>query len=412
MKLSNAWNWELGIGILEDNVFGQPEQKIDPQLDPLIEKRKEARISFSLPVKYKKKGLNFPWIKTQSVDISRNGVRLALDHEVPVGTEIDLDIKLPEIQKNVQLQGVIVWASPSSNGTGVTECGIAFKNIRKLSNKEKLIYFMADKICSLAERNSRHFNTHLAKDKSELDSAFALIYKEYVAKKYCPEHASKMHYSYHSMLPDSRTFIIEKDNEMIGTISLIPDSNAGLPLDSIFGEELGRLRKPGHLLAEVSLLALKHDNFQKKTFSLTDFQKLTSSFRLFKTMFDYARAVGGVTDFVIGMHPKHKDLYNYLNFNAIGPVKSYPGAEGKPALLMHLDIEETLKSVSVNKSAGQFFLTSSTPKEEFESFLKKDADLVADYLFNKKELIRYLDTNQQKNLKSLYPDLVLPKLFF
>lgn len=412
MKLSSAWNWELGIGILEDNVFGKQEEMPDNRLDPMIEKRQEARISFSLPVKYRKKGLNFPWIQTQSVDISRNGVRLALDHEVPVGTEIDLDVKLPEIQKTVQLQGVIVWTSPSSNGTGVTECGIAFKNIRKLSNKEKIIYFMADKICSLAERNSRRFEAHIVRTQDELDEAFRLVYKEYVVKNYCPENASYMHYTFHSLLPASRTFVIKAEGKMIGTISLVPDSRAGLPLDSIFADELAKLRKPGRLLAEVSLLALQQDMFQKKTFSLTDFQKLTSSFRLFKILFDYARTEGGITDFVIGMHPKHKDLYHYLNFTPIGPVRSYPGAEGKPALLMHLGIPETLRSLSVNKSAGQYFLTGATPEEDLSGGLERSTDLVADYLFNKKELIRYLDTEQQKILKTCYPDLALPKIFF
>jgi len=250
MKLSTSWNWELGIGILEDNVFGQRQAKAAH--DPLVERRREARISLSLPVRFRPKGKRFSWFSAQSIDVSRNGVRLALGGQVDVGQQIDLDIKLPEVEKTVRLEGVVVWATPSPNGA--MECGIAFKSLRQLTQREKIMYFMADKICSMADRNSEDFHCYPARSMADLDKAYQLVYREYLQKHYCSPHPSGFHYTYYSVLPESRTFLLEKNNNFVGTISLVVDSEAGLPLEAIFPKEISEFRAPGRRLAEVSRL--------------------------------------------------------------------------------------------------------------------------------------------------------------
>ncbi|HTL48006.1 MAG TPA: PilZ domain-containing protein [Verrucomicrobiae bacterium] len=408
MKLSTAWNWQLGIGILEDNVFGQSNPVAStPQIDLLIEKRCEPRISLSLPIRYRKKGKKLSWFVAQSVDVSRNGVRLALDHEVDVGTQIDLDIKLPEIENTVRLEGVIVWANPSNNSPAMIECGVAFKNLRQLSNRDKIMYFMADKICSLAERNSKNFHCRPARTLEDMRRAYELVYREYLRKGYCEANPSKMHYSYYSLLPDSRTFMLEKAGNFAGTVSLIPDSESGLPLDSIFGKEIALFRSQGRTLAEVGLLALDGESFEKSSFSLTDFQKLTGSFRLFKTMFDYARSFG-VTDLIIGMHPKHRELYRYLHFDAVGPVRSYPGARGKPALLMRMDVQQAVRTTVTHHGVGSYFLTGSIDAEELARHFFWNKETVYDFTVNEKGLLPSLSEAQIEHLKSCYPGLILP----
>lgn len=401
MKLSTAWNWELGIGILEDNVFGLPVAG-PKTADPLLEKRKEARISFSLPIRYRSKGSPFRWFHSQSIDVSRNGVRIALDRKVPIGTALELDIKLPEIDKNVRLEGVVVWTNPSSNLPTAMECGIAFKNLRQLSNKEKVMYFMADKICSMAERSEKNFACRPVLSKNDLENAYRLVYKEYQLKNYCAKNKHGLHYSLYSLLPESRTFLLEKNEVIAGTVSLIADSPCGLPLETIFPGEIASLRKPGRKVAEVGLLALDSSSFNKGSFSLTDFQKLTGSFRLFKILFDYARTIGGVTDLVIGMHPKHKDLYRYLHFETLGPVRSYPGAQGKPALLMHLDLAHVMSTASLKRGAGLYFLKDLMTHEELTRYMPWSKELFHEYLA--KEVIKkdLLDRNRAY-LDSIYP---------
>jgi len=410
MKLSTAWNWQLGIGILEDNVFGQPTlQTQPPDVDLLIEKRKEPRISLSLPIRYRKKGQGLSWFAAQSVDVSRNGVRLALDHEVKIGTQVDLAVKLPEVKDPVSLEGVVVWANPSRNGSAVFECGIAFKNLRQLTNRDKIMYFMADKICSLAERNARNFHCRPALSREDLERAYRLVYKEYQVKGYCEPDPSKMHYNLFSLLPTSRTFMLEKTGNFVGTISLIPDTPCGLPLDSIFKGEIDRFRLPGRKVAEVGLLALDGESFEKSSFSLTDFQKLTGSFRLFKIMFDYARNAAGITDLIIGMHPKHRELYRYLLFQDIGPVRSYPGARGKPALLMHMNIEHVERSTVLHRGVGSYFLRNVMGLDELTSGYNWSSSDIQQYLVNRPSLLKKLTPENRQYLSLCYPELRLPE---
>lgn len=396
MKLNAVWNWELGIGILEDNVFGQ----LKPFPPTQTERRKEPRFSMSLPIRYRQRGRFFPWRQARSIDISRNGVRLALNRNITIGAEVDLDIKLPEMKKPVRLEGVIVWANPSANSLAVSECGVAFKNLRKLSNREKLMYFMADKICSLSDKHNRDLTVRPARIASDMEKIYRLIYREYLARGYCSENLERMHYTVYSLFPESRAFLLEKRDELYGTISLIPDSPCGLPMESLFPEETHRFRCAGRHLAEVSLLALNQEFFQSRTFTLTDFQKLTGSFRLFKILFDYARMVAGVTDLFLVMHPKHKELYRYLNCEIIGPVKSYPEARGNPALPMHLDIEKTLSMGLLRQGIGDYFLKNTTPIPLLRNSFSWSAETVKPFLANKT-----VTPSQEGFLKSCYPGL-------
>jgi Tfp pilus assembly protein PilZ len=395
MKLSTAWHWELGIGILEDNVIGQTAVPAAS----LAERRREPRISLSLPVRYRRKGQAFPWQKTHSLDVSRNGVRLALPERLSIGSEIDLDIKLPEQERTIRLQGVIVWINPSTN-TPTVECGVAFKNLRKLTNREKIIYFMADRICGMAVKQPVALQCRPVRDEAEMETAFRLLYREYLARGYCLEHESGLQYNFHVLLPDSKTFVLEREGSLLGTISLFPDPGCGLPMETLFPKEIEALRGPGRKLAEVGLLALDRNYFPRRAFSLTDFQKLTASFRLFKVLFDYARLVAGVTDLVIGMHPKHQELYQYLGFKTLAPPKLYPGACGNPALPMHLDIYQL--SSQPLRSAGRYFFSDPAPVLELQGGLKWTRENSRPYLWDHRCLAEHLPSPQRAFLERIY----------
>lgn len=360
----------------------------------------------SLPIRYRSQARPGPnWLAAQSIDISRNGVRLALEQPIKVGNRIELDVKLPETDGTIRMEGIIVWANPSSNGKDITECGVAFQNLRKLTQKEKIIYFMADKICSLAHRHATDLVATPANSLDEIKEAYELVYREYLARGYCEANPSKMHYNAHCMFPDSRVFTLRRDGRLLGTLSLIPDSPCGIPLEHLFPQEVARLRRPGRRIAEVSLLALNGEYFKKKTFSLTDFQKLTGSFRLFKVMFDYARFEARVTDIVIGMHPKHEELYRYLSFETIGPTKSYSNACGKPALPMWMDIPRNISTVSLKHGAGYYFLKDVITQDILARQFRWNTEAVRDLLLRRPPLWNMMPIAGWQYLKHCYPGL-------
>ena len=86
----------------------------------------------------------------------------------------------------------------------------------------------------------------VARDTDELEEAFALVYREYLRKGYTDKNSSGLRLSLHNALPDATTFIaLSEKNVIIATATIVPDSFLGLPMDSIYYDELNRLRRIG-----------------------------------------------------------------------------------------------------------------------------------------------------------------------
>lgn len=411
--------WESAIAVLQDNIFGtdidrwhstfnklqeelpEPSNEIAAQ-----ERRKEPRFSLSLPVQHRIKGLAADWKASNSIDVSQNGIRLALAGPVSVGTHLELDVKLPNVKKTVRMEGVVVWEKPSINGTAISECGVAFESLRGGSTKSKLVHFMADKLCRMALKETYNMTCRPATSEEDLKAAYRLVYQEYLKRKYCKADHSELHYTVYCLLPKSRTFLLEMDQKVVGTISVIVDSPCGIPMESLFEDKISRFRREGRTIAEVSLLALDQSVFGRKSFSLTDFKKLSGSFLLFKMMFDYIRYSVGVTDLFITMHPKHKELYQYLTFEIIGPVRSYAGAEGNPALPMRLDVNRTVLTLPRELSIQRYFIEDKLPQEVIESHFDWDSARISEFL-KIRRMWPQLSLKQQEHLRACYPEMTI-----
>ena len=98
MKLTDRRLWQSGIAILEDNIF---EKKLLPEGSTIVEKRKDARVSVSVPLRYRVKNKSSFWENVDAVDVSNSGVRLSLTGQVTVGAHIELEVHLPETKKRI-----------------------------------------------------------------------------------------------------------------------------------------------------------------------------------------------------------------------------------------------------------------------------------------------------------------------
>lgn len=408
-------SWEHAIGILEDNIFRTNISQWQSKVAELAEKsaeisahqadrRSQTRFFEFLPVVYRFIGDPRKWMKNQSLDVSQNGVRIALTAPVPIGTEVELKIKLPNSSGAVKLSGTVIWVRPAPNVQDMFQCGVAFESLRKVTQKEKIISFMADRFCAVALKHKFNLESRVATTREDLLRAYELVYREYVTRGYCSPQAAKLHYTYYTLLPSSRTFILEHDRQLVGTISLIEDSPMGLPMESTFPEQIGHYRANRRKLVEVSLLALDHKVFGNKSFSLTDLGKLAATFRLFKIAFDYARFIAGNTDLMISMHPRHRELYYYLSFEAIGPVRSYQGAQGKPALPMHLNIDKSVATIPAQSALRKYFIEEKVPEEILMRHWHWDAASVDEFL-DKINLWNTMEPHHQAILKTFYPDI-------
>ncbi|NTV71507.1 MAG: hypothetical protein HGA71_15335 [Azonexaceae bacterium] len=114
------------------------------------------------------------------------------------------------------------------------------------------------------------------------------------------------------------------EGELVATLTASRDSSAGLLADNLYADELAALRKPSRVISEVTRLAVDTD--------CHDPEILKS---LFRSSYQYARAVFGVTDVVIEVNPRHASYYRReFGFSQIGNIRTCPRVDA-PAVLLH-----------------------------------------------------------------------------
>lgn len=124
--------------------------------------------------------------------------------------------------------------------------------------------------------------------------------------------------------PNHATLGAWMDGELVATLTASRDSTTGLLADNLYAEELAALRKPSRVISEVTRLAVDTD--------CHDPEILKS---LFRSSYQYARAIFGVTDVVIEVNPRHASYYRReFGFSQIGTVRTCPRVDA-PAVLLH-----------------------------------------------------------------------------
>lgn len=176
------------------------------------------------------------------------------------------------------------------------------------------------------------YNT--AKSGEELEESHRLVCREYAKDDYIFDHgASLQKFLSFILLPDSVTFTARKDGRIIGTISVIADSEIGLPMDEIYKDGVDSLRKHGKKIAEISQLAIDREYSDASQRGNKAFLFIP----LFKMVFDYSMRKK-FDNLCVAVNPKHSSVYNSLFFNDIGGLKYYPSVNNAPAIAKTLDL--------------------------------------------------------------------------
>jgi len=254
----------------------------------------------------------------------------------------------------------------------------------------------------------------VASSRSELEGAFALIYKEYLSRGFIlPEHyKSGMRITLYNSLPEATVFVALKNKEVVATNAIIPDSQLGLPLDMGYKAEADKLRNSGRRICEGGYLAIKTELFGNGFFSLFNLKKLDFIFSLFKVMFQYALLHGNFDDLCIVTNPRYM-LFKFLPFEISGPVKYYGydlmSVKKKAAVFKRLDLRKMRKFIDQpQKILGKrlvlykMFLASKIPAQLYQDkFILSPEDLR--YFFvEKSDILKKLKNKQKEYLRSCY----------
>ena len=209
----------------------------------------------------------------------------------------------------------------------------------------------------------------VARSLSEILGAWRLLYETYLRVGFIQAGSPQLHLVPQAIGPQTLVVLGHIRGDIVSTISAIGDNPLGLPLDTVFPEELSKIRDKGGKLVEIGLFADRRDVLGQtgRTFH--------ALFELMRYTFYYGRYMGA-TDYLCGIPPKRARLYQRtFGFFPVGEVKSYATVEGNPVQLMHGEISYGLANFKKHR-ALEFFMANPLPETLFqERFMFSEEEL-------------------------------------
>lgn len=260
----------------------------------------------------------------------------------------------------------------------------------------------------------------IAETQEELEACFSVLHDAYVDSGFMKPDPSGMRVTIYHALPTTTTLCAKYDGKVVGTISLIRESELGVPLQQIF--DLTAVREKEGNIAEVSALAI-HRKFRRTGGSIL--------FPLMKFMYEYCTTFFDTRHLVIAVNPSHIEMYESLLFfrrlNA-NMVDRYDFVNGAPAIGATLDLKDALEtfrkhyaSKPARRNLHAYFIQLKLPNIQFPArrfFTTNDPVLtppLLDYFFNvRTKTFENLSARKKALLHSIYdlPEYwsVLPKI--
>lgn len=181
--------------------------------------------------------------------------------------------------------------------------------------------------------------------------ASRLVHDVYVRCGYMKPNPQRRRATPYDNLADTTTFVACLDEEVIATLTLVSDRELGLPMQSIYQEELQSLRRQGRRLAEVTALADRRKDPKR---GMSVFLGLT------KLMIHTARK-RGIDDLLVTVHPKHARFYQrILVFEPFGPERAYPAVQNNPAVALRLNLRDVKANEHLSRRVLSRYFGSET----------------------------------------------------
>lgn len=178
-------------------------------------------------------------------------------------------------------------------------------------------------------RENRQPICKIATDREHVLGALRLVHEQYVRSGLTFDNYSGVRVTRYHLLDTTDIMVGLVDGQVACTMSLVRDSEFGIPMEDIYGPEVDQRRRMGKRLVEVSCLADRRDNAERS---------LTIMFRMMSLATQISR-LRGIDEAVIAVHPKHSKFYErFFGFRGIGDLRFYSTVCGNPAVAMALDL--------------------------------------------------------------------------
>jgi hypothetical protein len=137
----------------------------------------------------------------------------------------------------------------------------------------------------------------------------------------------------HHLLDESTVFVAVSRGRIVGTVTTIVDSEAGLPMEALYEEEVMSLREAGRRPCEFCSVALEPNPGSGTARLLLD---------LFRLAYRHATWVSGASDVCITLKPSHAAFYHRLGFVRMGRSKQDPRFADADTIALRLSRESTV----------------------------------------------------------------------
>lgn len=172
----------------------------------------------------------------------------------------------------------------------------------------------------------------------QVQLAWRLVYRRYVDKGLIDENPVAIHTTPQAVGRHACVIYGPSEETFGSTLTLIGENAEGLPLDSIYADELHALRSEGRGLVEVGLLADRRRSTQRGAKALFDMMRWAAYFTLHT----------GASDIVIGVHPRHAPFYTRcFGFDRFALPSLYPLVNDNPVVPLRLPLRDALAEASL-----------------------------------------------------------------
>jgi hypothetical protein len=169
----------------------------------------------------------------------------------------------------------------------------------------------------------------IASEAEEWEEAFELVADNYKESGYEAATGQPYRFTPYHALPDTTVFVAKREGRVIATFSLVADNTLlGLPLESLYADEVAALRREGRRVAEITSLAFAE---------LSQREFLQVFLTMIRLLQQYHVSRGGDT-WVIAVNPRHRSFYcKVLGARQLGECKAYAAVGGAPAEAFWVD---------------------------------------------------------------------------
>lgn len=215
----------------------------------------------------------------------------------------------------------------------------------------------------ILEQERRLIDFRMADSDIQHVSASALVNRMYSWRGYRSNHEAVAK-------PHCSTFTVWSDDEIIGALTLMVDSVAGLAIDETFAKELAPFRAhPGASLCELTKFAFDPS---------PNSRPLLAS--LFHIIYIYGTRCFNCTDLFIEVNPRHVRFYEVmLGFVRVGPLKTNSTVDA-PSQLMLLKVSDIRRYIDIHTGCDQQSGRSLYPHFFEPAEERRVGDRIADIL--------------------------------